>query len=105
MFLWQALHFWLLQRRHMDDYRRAGFPLLPMGREGTKPSGLFLLWSAALLSGTLLLPVFGLISPRAVHWYPIFPLSLALLILIRSERALFAYLNLFPLLMSLAFIA
>jgi len=27
LYLWQIPHFWLLQRRHADDYRNAGIPL------------------------------------------------------------------------------
>ena len=101
LYLWQIPHFWLLQRRHADDYRRAGLPLVAMGREGGGISGLLRLWIGALVTATMLLPAFGIVPPRASPWYMAFPLSLILLFLLRSEKTLFSYLNLFPLLVTL----
>jgi heme o synthase len=104
LYLWQIPHFWLLQRRYADDYRRAGLPLVAVGKEGGVASGLFWLWLTALFAGTMLLPAFGVIPSRAAFWYVAFPVPLALLFLFRSERALFSYLNLFPLLVTLTLI-
>lgn len=97
LYLWQIPHFWLFQRRHAADYRSAGIPLLsPPVRE----AGLFWLWMFALTAAALLLPAFGIIGQHIALWYVVFPLPLAALSLARSERLLFPYLNLFPLLMT-----
>lgn len=97
LFLWQIPHFWLLQRRHRDDYRAAGVPLLDTA---TRP-GLFWLWLLALPTAALLLPAFGLISGSKVLWYASFPAPLLLLALRRAEKPLFIYLNFFPILLTL----
>ena len=105
LYLWQIPHFWLFQRRYAADYRAAGFPLLAAAaREGALP-GLFGLWIAALASATMLLPAFGLISHGAALWYALLPLPLIAMTLLRAEKPLFSYLNLFPLLVTLAIIA
>lgn len=95
LFIWQIPHFWLLQERHEADYRRAGIPLI-VARQG-----LFWLWIVALTTAALMLPAFGLIDRPAALWYAAFPVPLALLALMRSRRFLFAYLNLFPVLVTL----
>lgn len=94
-FIWQIPHFWLQQRRHADDYRRAGIPLFAI-----RP-GLFGLWLVALTATALMLPAFGIIRHYAAYWYG-FSLSLLLILaLCQSERSLFSYLNLFPVLVTL----
>jgi protoheme IX farnesyltransferase len=92
-FIWQMPHFWLLQTRHKEDYRRAGLPLFEAGH------GLLLLWIAALSAALLLIPLFGLatLSP----WSALFPLLLVLLAMLKAERKLFACLSTLPLLLSL----
>lgn len=37
MFLWQMPHFWLIAQKYVEDYRRGGFPTLPvtLGQERT----------------------------------------------------------------------
>jgi protoheme IX farnesyltransferase len=97
LYLWQIPHFWLFQRRHAADYRSAGIPLFcPPVRE----AGPFWLWMAALIAAAMLLPAFGIIGQHAAIWYVLFPLPLAVISLVRSERFLFSYLNLFPLLVT-----
>lgn len=97
LYLWQIPHFWLFQRRHAADYRSAGIPLFcPPVRE----AGLFWLWMVALIAAAMLLPVFGIIGQHAAICYVLFPLPLVVISLTRSERFLFPYLNLFPLLMA-----
>jgi heme o synthase len=94
-FIWQIPHFWLLQERHADDYRRAGIPHFAI-----RP-GHFGLWLVALTATVLMLPAFGLIGNHAAHWYG---LSLSILLtvgLCQRERALFSCLNLLPLLVTL----
>ncbi len=94
LYLWQIPHFWLFQRRYVADYRSAGIPLSPPVRG----EGLFWLWMFALIAAAMLLPAFGIIGQHVALWYAVFPLPLAVISLARSERLLFPYLNLFPLL-------
>jgi protoheme IX farnesyltransferase len=101
LFLWQIPHFWLFQRRYAADYRAAGFPLLAAAGKDTAFPGLFGLWIAALVTAAMLLPAFGLISHSSTVWYALFPLPLIIMTLLRSEKALFSYLNCFPLLVTL----
>jgi protoheme IX farnesyltransferase len=102
MYLWQVPHFWLFQRRHADDYRHAGIPLMETSAKG---AGLFGLWLAALVAAAMLLPAFGIIPRPAALWYLLFPLPLIAFTLLRSEAALFSYLNLFPMLVTLTLCA
>lgn len=97
LYLWQVPHFWLFQRRHAADYRSAGIPLL---RIPVIEGRLFWLWMFALIAAAMLLPAFGIIGQHVALWYAVFPLPLALISLARSERFLFPYLNLFPLLVT-----
>jgi len=105
LYLWQIPHFWLFQRRHADDYRRAGFPLLVALFRDNGLSGLFWIWTAALVSATMLLPAFGIIDRHTEFWYALFPMALTIITLFRSERFLFSYLNLFPLFLTILLFA
>ena len=104
-YLWQVPHFWLLQRRHADDYRRAGFPLfLPaVNRRGALP--LCRLWVVAMIAGATLLPVFGMIGPRTALGCLALGLPLLFTAYGRYERLGFASLNLFPVVITLALCA
>jgi len=93
-FLWQIPHFWLLQARHADDYRRAGIPLLAV-----RPWH-FGLWLLALTATALMLPAFGLIGHHAAHWYGLALAVLLAVALLRRERSLFSCLNLLPVLVT-----
>lgn len=101
LYLWQIPHFWLFQRRHATDYRAAGFPLLTAATRDSAFPGLFGLWIAALATATMLLPAFGLISHGSAVWYTLFLLPLIAMTLLKAEKALFSYLNTFPLLLTL----
>ena len=101
-YLWQIPHFWLFQRRYAADYRAAGFPVLAAANRDTGFPGLFGLWIAALVTATMLLPAFGLISQVSAIWYAFFALPLVVMTLLRSEKILFSYINTFPLLVTLA---
>jgi protoheme IX farnesyltransferase len=105
LYLWQIPHFWLFQRRFAADYHAAGFPLLSAATRESGFPGIFGLWIAALVTATMLLPAFGLISHISAVWYVLFPLPLIAMTLLRSEKAIFSYLNLFPLLVTLLIIA
>jgi protoheme IX farnesyltransferase len=94
-FIWQIPHFWLLQARHADEYRQAGIPLF------TLRPGLFGLWLVAMTATALMLPAFGIVGRHASYWYGFFSVVLLTRVLYRSERPLFPYLNLFPLLVTL----
>ena len=94
-FIWQIPHFWLLQARHADDYRRAGIPLFVVS------PGHFGLWLAALTSTALMLPAFGILGHHAAYGFGI---SLSILLVMgmrRREHSVFSYLNLFPVLVTL----
>ena len=56
----------------------------------------------ALVAAAMLLPAFGIIERHAAIWYAAFPLSLIIVSRFRTESALYSYLNLFPLLVTLA---
>lgn len=97
LYLWQIPHFWLLQRRHAEDYRRAGIPSVAAAMSAGAFRYLFRLWVVALLAAAMLLPAFGLVGHRAAPWYAAFPLLLALMAHLGSEKGLHSCLNLFPL--------
>jgi len=101
MYLWQIPHFWLIQRRHADDYRCAGIPLLKMPVQWHGFYGLLVVWLLALVTAAMLLPAFGMIGHPATLWYTIVSFSLMLTLLLRSEKVLFSCLNLLPLLVTL----
>jgi protoheme IX farnesyltransferase len=97
LFIWQIPHFWLLQQRHADDYRRAGIQLVDIRGIGAGRVSLLLLWQAALLTATLLLPALGMVEPRMVSW--LLPVLLVpfVIVTLRSTRLLFPAFTLFPL--------
>ncbi|CAG7659116.1 heme o synthase [Paenibacillus allorhizosphaerae] len=62
MFLWQPPHFWALGIRRMEEYRAAGFPLLPVVR-GTYVTKLSMVrYIVLLVPVSLLLYVFGYVG-------------------------------------------
>jgi len=101
LFLWQIPHFWLFQRRHAEDYRLAGIPSVAAGMNASVSSNLFRLWIVALVAAAMLLPAFGIVGQTAGFWYAAFPIPILLISLSSAEKALFSYLNLFPLLVTL----
>jgi heme o synthase len=105
LYLWQIPHFWLLQRRHAEDYRRAGFPLFAPPAKGSGLAPLFMLWMVAMIAGALMLPAFGMIGRHGALWCGIFLIPLVIACFKRCEPALFACLNLFPLLVTVALCA
>ena len=101
LYLWQIPHFWLFQQRHGDDYRSAGIQLFGTELKGKSSVGFCRLWLAALVTVAMLLPAFGIIEPRVSLWYALVPAPLVIMSGFRAESALFSYLNLFPLLVTL----
>jgi protoheme IX farnesyltransferase len=101
LFLWQIPHFWLFQRRHAEDYRRAGIPLFHTEGAIAGNNPFFWLWIAALCAGSMLLPAFGLIARPGAFCYILFPLSIVFFSLFRSGQLLFPCINCFPLLVTL----
>lgn len=101
LFLWQVPHFWLYQQRHQDDYRQAGIPLFCCRNTGAGQRPFFWIWMAAFAAGTMLLPAFGILERPLAHWYAAFPLALFPISLLGTDRLLFRYINLFPLLVSI----
>jgi protoheme IX farnesyltransferase len=102
LYLWQIPHFRLFQRRHIEDYRGAGLPLPGASLEHRGSCACLLPWLMALAAAAMLLPAFGLIGPRLASWFALVPLVPVVMALCRADAALFSYLNLFPLLVTLA---
>ncbi len=101
-FMWQIPHFWLLQIRHQEDYRAAGFKLLQLPDTLMHRSRLFWLWIAALLTATMLIPALCFIPAHRPVWLLLFPLTLTALTFLRSDRAVFSPLTYFPLYLIIA---
>jgi len=101
LYLWQVPHFWLLQRRHAEDYRRAGFALFAPGNP-LLPAALCRLWLGAMIAGAMLLPAFGLLGPGAPYWCAAFCAPLLLTLFKRCEPLLSPCINLFPILITCA---
>lgn len=102
LYLWQIPHFWLLQHRHVEDYRRAGLPIFNPRFSGISGPGLLRIWIIALVAASLLLPAFGIISAPIAPWYTAIMLLFGLLALMRHETVLFTGLYSFPLLVTVA---
>ncbi len=100
-FIWQIPHFWLLQERHVKDYRQAGIPNIGTEAASVTQGALFRLWLIAFIASAMLLPAFGIIGHPASLWFAAFPVPLILLALMHSKRLLFTYLNIFPVLLTL----
>lgn len=100
LFLWQVPHFWLLQRRHCTDYAQAGIPLFRNDAGPVSRDIFFLLWIVAMISGAVLLPVFGIIQPAVVLSFFLFLLLIIFLSFFRTGNYLFPYINCFPLLLT-----
>ena len=101
VYLWQIPHFRLFQRRHEDDYRRAGIPLFPLGGRGSVSPNGFRIWGVALVAAAMLLPAVGIVEPRLAPWYAAGALPLLFVAGFRCESAFFSYLNFFPALLTL----
>jgi len=100
LYLWQVPHFWFLQRRYQEDYRRAGIPLFGT-QAGTDLTPFSRLWIFALITAAALLPAFGIIEHHVAFWYAALPLPIIVMSLFRFESALFSYLNLFPIMVTI----
>lgn len=98
LYLWQVPHFWLLLKRHENDYRIIGIRLPGSSQIRSAFMGL---WITALTAATILLPVFGIVESRVALWYLLFPLAVLLLTMLQADKALFYCFNLFPLLLTL----
>jgi protoheme IX farnesyltransferase len=63
LFLWQPPHFWALGIRRMEEYREAGFPLLPVVK-GTYPTKMSMVrYIVLLVPMSILLYVYGYVGP------------------------------------------
>lgn len=62
MFLWQPPHFWALGIRRKEEYRAAGYPLLPVV-QGNHPTKLAMMrYTIMLVPGSLLLYLYGYVG-------------------------------------------
>lgn len=103
IYLWQIPHFWLLQHRHANDYRRAGIPLLADSGKALTNGLLCLLWSGALFTATMLLPALGMLGNSQAILLGGFFLALPVMARIEDGRMLFGAFNAFPVVLSLMF--
>lgn len=62
LFLWQPPHFWALGIRRMEEYRAAGFPLLPVVRGSYVTKISMMRYIVLLVPVSLLLYVFGYVN-------------------------------------------
>jgi heme o synthase len=104
-YLWQVPHFWLLQRRYADDYRRAGFPLFSPALTGSGTAPICRLWMVAMIAGALMLPAFGMISANGAVYCAALFIPLLVTLFKSCDRLVFACLNLFPVVITLALCA
>ena len=80
VFLWQIPHFMAIAWMYRDDYRRAGFPLLPVIEPDGRRTGRHALWFAAALLPVSLAPTFVDLSGW-IYFSVALVLSTALLVL------------------------
>jgi protoheme IX farnesyltransferase len=59
-FIWQFPHFWAIAWRVNDDYKRAGFKMLPFGKKNTTTASFILFSSIALLIASILPEYFNI---------------------------------------------
>ncbi|MBL4592627.1 MAG: protoheme IX farnesyltransferase [Flavobacteriales bacterium] len=59
-FVWQFPHFWAIAWRVNDDYKKAGFKMLPFGKKNKTTASLILVSSIALLIASILPEYFNL---------------------------------------------
>lgn len=57
IFLWTPAHFWALAIRYLDDYRRGGFPMLPVVRGVEAATRQITLYAALTVLASLLVPL------------------------------------------------
>jgi protoheme IX farnesyltransferase len=102
IYLWQVPHFWQLQRKEADDYRRAGFQVFTpaAGKKGSAPLGR--LWIISMVAATLMLPVFGVVQAAPILCALLLPLPFLFLSWQRWDRAAALVLHCYPLLVTLA---
>ncbi len=96
LYLWQIPHFWLFQRRHTEDYRRAGLPFFQPEPGRKNFIRICRLWVAGLVVGAFLLPAFGLVATGVAPWYGAGLLFFFLLSLSGYEKVFYTVLNFFP---------
>lgn len=109
-FLWQVPHFWLLLKRHEEDYQRAGFPTLARRFAPLQTRRILFVWTASVVCACGLLPAFhvlqGLVSSLALGLAGLGLLACSLRMLSsRAEdptRGLFMAINLFALVLTVA---
>jgi protoheme IX farnesyltransferase len=58
LFFWQMPHFWVLALRFAEDYRKGGFPTLPVAVGAVPTIGQIVLWCLAYCGLALMAPLF-----------------------------------------------
>ena len=87
VFLWQIPHFMAIAWMYRDDYRRAGFPMLPVIEPDGKRTGRHALLFAALLLPVSLVPTFIGVAGWTYFWVALVLSSALLLLSLRFAAA------------------
>lgn len=74
-FLWQFTHFWAIAWIADEDYKRAGYNLLPSGRRDRKSAIQIILYTLFLVPVSVL-PFFGLSGSLELSWFGFIPVAL-----------------------------
>ncbi len=73
VFLWTPPHFWGLATKYRDDYRQAGYPMLPVSRDIGGTARSIVIWSIPML----IAPFIPLAFPQIGLFNPIYYVSVA----------------------------
>jgi len=109
-FLWQVPHFWLLLRRHEQDYARAGFPTLGHRFAPDQTRRILFVWTVSVVCACGLLPAFHVLQTLTASLFlglgglGLLVVSLRLLNNREADpaRGLFMAINLFALILTAA---
>ena len=82
VFLWTPTHFWSLAIKYVDDYKKAGIPMLPATR-GIESTRKWIMINSVILMGVMVSPVIVPFLENSVM-FRILAIPLGLLILIPS---------------------
>lgn len=84
LFLWQPAHFWSLAIRRREEYREAGFPLLPVVKGVTRTKWQMLPYIVLLLPASILMYAYGYVG----IYFLVFSLALGVVWLLHALSGL-----------------
>ncbi len=77
MFFWQMPHFWVLAIKYQDDYRKGGFPTLPVAVGTQRTTQEITIWGLGYIALSMMAPLF--IPLGGVYWTTAIIVGIALL--------------------------